>query len=64
MRLENWYVLGNVIVGDIYEDEKGRFPDGLNVHTSTVQNMRDDFKQGDVINTRNSTYELGKAYKT
>lgn len=47
------------IYGDIYDDIKGRFPDGGWILTTAVLNS-DEIKEGGVIQTRNSVYKLGK----
>lgn len=64
-RLENWTaVLHNmtqrthVIYGDMYDDERNRFDDGTRVNTSTTSQT--EFKEGDIVETRNSSYLLGK----
>ena len=62
-RLENWLLVmltkkTAIIYGECYEDEKGRFPDGSFIHTSKV--IPKKYKEGDVVETLNSTYLLGK----
>lgn len=47
--------MGNVAQGFIYGDERGKFPDGTFVRTSTVIAVSED---GNEIKTRNSTYEI------
>ena len=61
-RLENWYYQPDEerMVGNIYNDTKGRFPDGLKVKTSLVIAPFDGFKEGTVISTLYSVYLLGK----
>lgn len=73
-RLENWFIAfwGDgtkdlVVWGDIYDDKRKRFKDGLHIHTSYLieineSNMK-DVKEGDVIKTKNSYYLLGKKYE-
>lgn len=52
--IERW---GNnvVIIGKVYNDIKGRFKDGTEIHTSRV--LKADFVNG-VIETQNSVYHL------
>ena len=63
-RLEFWHVsvpaiTGEVMVwGDVYDDERGRFNNGTYIHTSGCENK--EYKEGDVVVTRNSTYLLGE----
>ncbi len=64
-RLENWTydLVWKVLLGDIYEDTKGRFQDGLWIHTSVLKHTKEEikaFKEGDVVTTKYSTYLLGK----
>jgi hypothetical protein len=54
MNLENWYLCGSSICGDVYGNPK--FEDGMFIRTSTVQSV-DEFS----VNTLNSTYDLGTA---
>ena len=60
MLLKDWYIRpvngGMVVVGYIFNDEKGRFEDGTLIHTSLV--VYADFEYR-VIKTLNSTYHLG-----
>ena len=61
--LENWYIkqVTNeefIIWGEIYNDVHKRFDDGTFVHTSGIKNRK--VKDGDIVNTRNSIYKLGK----
>lgn len=66
-RLENWRVYGNVIYGEIYDDELGRFEDGSPVSTSHLLPMSMQVsspKEGVEVFTRNTTYLLGKPYKS
>lgn len=53
--LENWVKVGQVIYGNIYGDSKGRFPDGLEIHTSRIDSIEDG-----IAYTRNSVYKLGE----
>jgi hypothetical protein len=52
MKLENWYVCGKSICGDVYGNPL--FEDGTFVRTSAVQSVNMTY-----VNTLNSTYELG-----
>lgn len=62
-RLENWYLHGYVLlVGDIYDDIRGRFEDGQSIHTSAIKDNGDNIKEGDVVQTRNSRYLLGNRW--
>lgn len=61
--LRNWYPVQctskeMVIYGACYGDIHERFPDGEIIHTSGVKNR--PLKEGDVIQTKNSKYLLGK----
>ena len=58
--LKNWQItrVNNdfvIIYGNIYNDIKGRFPDGTDIHTSKV--LKINFVDG-VVETRNSVYHL------
>ena len=53
--IENAYDGSIMIVGNIYNDTKGRFVDGTYIHTSRVMNV--DFLRGVAI-TKNSFYNL------
>jgi len=44
-----------VLIGKIYNDEKGRFPDGHKVHTSALKKI--DFEEMKAY-TKNSVYNL------
>lgn len=63
--LQDWKIertLGSnevIYWGNIYRDRKGRFPDGMRIHTSGVAEPPD--AQG-IITTRNSSYLLGREY--
>lgn len=69
-RLENWKIVYKpaslgvekafYLVGEIYNDEKGRFVDGKWVRTSLVERM--DTEKG-YARTMNTKYELGKESK-
>ena len=73
-RLENWSIgtayvnpyqapetIEKHINGTIYDDEEGRFPDGSEISTSTVQelNLNEGYAQ-----TRNTRYTLGEPDKS
>jgi len=58
-QLENWVVLKGVLWGEIMGDTRGRFPDGTLVRTSKVEGDPYEFKVGDEIKTKNTTYKLG-----
>lgn len=60
-RLEKWEIHQDYLVGCIYDDAKGRFPNGLVIHTSAVIELVDGtpIKKGDVVTTKNSHYLLG-----
>ena len=62
-RLEDWAYVGGVIYGSIFGDKLKRFHDGAEIHTSPVASPVKDLKEGNVIQTRGSTYLLGKKYK-
>jgi hypothetical protein len=57
--LENWAwhpVYKKSLHGNIYEDARGRFPDGTYVITSTLTKLDEENK---IAYTLNSTYKLG-----
>jgi len=64
-RIENWEfeqtIGGGMVWGNIYDDVRGRFVDGLYIHTSTVVSPVTDIVEGNIIITKNSRYLLGKA---
>ena len=62
-RLENWFPdkatkKEFIIWGNIYEDNDGRWADGYFIHTSGILHRK--VSEGDVVQTRNSSYLLGK----
>ena len=62
-RLEDWHRGINtgkefILWGRCYDDVEGRFPDGIGIHTSGIKNR--SVREGDIVETRNSTYKLGK----
>ena len=64
--LENWYVeqvtkKEFIIWGNVFNDVARRFRNGEYIHTSGIKNR--SVKGGDIVNTRNSTYKLGKPHK-
>ena len=67
--IENWRTFKTFtearprIRGDIYNDQKGRYEDGKNIITSPVVGDLSTKKQGDIVDTENSTYYLGKPAK-
>lgn len=63
MRIENWVIWGISIWGDIYEDEKKRWADGHSIKTSAIVSNMDNLKEGSIVDTKNSTYILGKPLK-
>lgn len=66
-RMENWVIRGRwdvdrdlVVFGNIHSDTTRRFADGDGMHTSTLVSPHKEYKEGDVVETRNSSYTLGK----
>jgi len=62
-RLEDWAYVGGVIYGAVFDDKLKRFRDGTEIHTSPVASPAKDRKEGKVIQTRGSTYLLGKKFE-
>lgn len=66
--LEQWSTLGwsgSSVVGNIFGDIHGRFPDGSMITTSAVVKWHYDNAGSPVlIETRNSVYALGRAYSS
>lgn len=63
-RLENW-TKGNsttdgtfLIWGDLYDDVNERWASGSRIHTSNIKER--EVKEGDIVETLNSAYLLGK----
>lgn len=60
--LKEWWIVafcdGIAIVGQMYGDAKGRFPDGRWIMTSKVLTPPRKVVNGNVIRTRNSRYLL------
>jgi len=61
-RLEGWLYQNGVIWARIYDDKLKRFFDGTEISTSPVVSPAKDRKEGKVIQTRGSTYLLGKKF--
>lgn len=61
-RVENTHDNYTIVTGEVYNDTKNRFPDGILIHTSYV--VSGDLLEGSTITTRNSTYLLGKRLNT
>jgi hypothetical protein len=60
--LENWHKVDVmdgefIIYGQIFNDTRGRWPNGTPIHTSGIKNRK--CKKDDIVITRNSTYKLG-----
>lgn len=61
-KLNNWsvqFVDGDEVLlwGEVEGDKRGRWADGTVMHTSGIK-IR-EFKEGDIVTTRNSKYLLG-----
>lgn len=60
--LRQWQIVEFIsersLVGQIYGDRKGRFPDGRWVITSAVSTPRHRIANGQIVKTRNSRYFL------
>lgn len=61
-RLEAWQDLGGSLSGYIFDDVKQRFSNGTFVYTSSIQGTHTTLKEGDIVQTRNSLYHLGRPY--
>ena len=62
-RLEHWsrHQTTNkefIIYGHLYDDVHKRWENGYYIHTSGILNRK--LAEGDIVNTKNSTYLLGK----
>lgn len=62
-RLENWVQSpigpkGFIIYGEIHDDVQNRWDNGTEIHTSRIKPR--EIKEGDIVETMNSTYLLGK----
>ena len=57
-KLENWIIQKygdkEICWGNVYNDQKGRFKDGSLIRTSIIEK-----REGNIITTLNSSYELG-----
>ena len=61
--LEGWAIdtFGrDILWGYIVGDVKGRFASTTRVHTSSIPDFKDSYVEGDVVETLNSVYVLGK----
>ena len=59
MRLEGWTLVGKVLWGKVYNDPRNR-KDGTLISTSRLESPLNTLNEGQVVNTRNSQYLLGK----
>ena len=59
-RLENWVLVGNRLLGEIYDDNTGRFENGDCVRTSSLLPMSISPEEGVEVFTQNTVYLLGK----
>lgn len=60
--LEDWDMHGIRLVGRIYEDKRGEYPDGKMIYTETVKSAASELKEGAIVRTRNNYYLLGKQH--
>lgn len=63
-RLEGWRLdlVHNILWGNLYDDVRNRWIEGQRIHTSDLESKDpSSFKEGDIVDTRNSSYLLGKA---
>lgn len=63
-RLEGWFLdsANNILWGGLHDDIRKRWQDGQHIHTSDLKSSNPaGFKEGDIVETRNSSYLLGKA---
>lgn len=58
MKLENYFIAGNMAWGEVYNDGKGRFADGTHIRTSLIQEIYEEDGKT-FAKTMNSVYELG-----
>lgn len=63
--LDDWHYDGafHIMWGRCLGDTKGRFTNGEWIRTSWLRHSKDEvpnFKEGDLVHTRNSVYKLGK----
>jgi len=62
-RLEKWCVdkvYPSIIWGNLYDDRHKRWRQGQRIHTSSIITPPEEWKEGAVITTMNSTYLLGE----
>ncbi len=62
-RLEGWHIdniFPTIIWGHVFEDSKDRFRDGTRIHTSHIKTPPEQWVEGAIVETLNSTYLLGK----
>lgn len=58
-KLTNWTFLYGTLIGEISDDSKGRFKDGVTVRTSEVRMIGRDPENGNLIaSTKNTDYLL------
>lgn len=67
--LEDWVkvdsLIGDYYVGKLYNDTKGRWPDGTLIRTSLIVDITGNHAHGKVVvQTLNSIYRLGKKRNT
>ena len=65
-KLDNWKydTVFNVVWGNLTGDVHKRWVDGMYIHTSNIVSPKPKgMKEGVIITTLNSTYELGKKYE-
>ncbi len=60
-RIESWLYMDNCMHGRLYNDFKNRWDDDTHFRTSFVV-TRSPYKEGDVVQTLNSSYKLGKPF--
>lgn len=50
-----------VLLGDVWSDRRGRWSDGTRIRTAVIRSMPEGpLRFGDIIETRNSVYVLGR----
>lgn len=54
--IQNWYVMGKLVVGNLFNDPTERFPDGAFIHTSDIVKIDEE---NALLETNNSIYSLG-----
>lgn len=60
--LEDWDIHGTRLVGRIYGDKNGGYPDGEKIYTDTVKTSIPELKEGAIIRTSGHYYLLGKRH--